>query len=154
MAIPGDDEPLKLKAEEKGRLQRMRRFMSEVRRRFCYGEKGFTLIELFIVVAILGIIAAVIIPNVSTFRVTGTLAAANSEASNVKTAAIGFYAREEVWPGSSGNLTPEFLSGSLRADYYFDIATGLIVHGDALIEDGWGDSVRWDRPGQKWVRNE
>lgn len=50
------------------------------------GEKGFTLAELLIVVAILRIIAVLIIRNIGTFMTMGTVAAANSEAENVKTA--------------------------------------------------------------------
>lgn len=50
------------------------------------GEKGFTLIELLIVVAILGVLAAVIIPNISRFFGAGKQEAAETELNNVQLA--------------------------------------------------------------------
>ena len=52
------------------------------------GEKGFTLIELLIVVAILGVLAAVVIPNVGRFIGRGENEAADTEFSNVQTAVV------------------------------------------------------------------
>jgi len=52
------------------------------------GEKGFTLIELLIVVAILGVLAAVVIPNVGRFIGRGETEAAETEKTNVQTAVI------------------------------------------------------------------
>jgi len=52
------------------------------------GEKGFTLIELLIVVAILGVLAAVVIPNVGRFIGRGEDEAADTEFSNIQSAVI------------------------------------------------------------------
>ncbi len=50
------------------------------------GEKGFTLIELLIVVAILGVLAAVVIPNVGRFIGRGEQEAKETEFANIQAA--------------------------------------------------------------------
>jgi prepilin-type N-terminal cleavage/methylation domain-containing protein len=115
------------------------------------GEKGFTLMELLIVLAILGIIAAVVIPSGAGLMTSGTLNAAQTEAENVKTAAAGYVGEYGEWPDSSDDVG-FFLEGgttNLKAKYEFG--------GDGIIEDisnqEW-ENVHWDVDSQTWARGE
>jgi len=60
-------------------------------------EKGFTLIELMIVVAIIGILAAIAIPQFSSYRVKAFNSSAQADIRNLMTAEEAAYADTQAY---------------------------------------------------------
>jgi prepilin-type N-terminal cleavage/methylation domain-containing protein len=59
--------------------------------KFRKNQKGFTLIELLIVVAIIGILAAIAIPQFASYRAKAFNSAAQSDLKTMKTSLEAFY---------------------------------------------------------------
>ena len=71
-------------------------------------EEGFTLIELMIVIAIIGILAAIAIPQFSAYRTRSYNAAANADLRNLATAQEAYYVDEQTYCGSVGRLVGDY----------------------------------------------
>ena len=69
-------------------------------KKFRKSQKGFTLIELLIVVAIIGILAAIAIPQFSAYREKAYNSAAQSDVKNTKTGMEAFMADAQNYPGT------------------------------------------------------
>lgn len=77
-------------------------------------EKGFTLIELMIVIAIIGILAAIAIPQFSAYRNRSFNAAAVSDIRNAATAQEAYYGTYRKYADSKTKLVAE--SGLIFSD--------------------------------------
>lgn len=62
------------------------------------GQKGFTLVELMIVVAIIGILAAIAIPQFAKYRARAQNTAALTDTRNIRTDLEGYMAEWQHYP--------------------------------------------------------
>jgi len=68
-------------------------------------QKGFTLIELMIVIAIIGILAAIAIPAYQNYTIRSEITEGISLADGWKTTISEYYAQNGAFPGTSSTLT-------------------------------------------------
>jgi len=68
-------------------------------------HKGFTLVELMIVVAIIGILAAIAIPNFLNFRLKAKTSEAKSNLGAIRSTQVAYYAEWNSYVGNQA-LTP------------------------------------------------
>ena len=96
-------------------------------------EKGFTLIELMIVIAIIGILSAIAIPNFLSYQKKGYDASAKAEASN-------FYSTALAYMGDKGNAAAVTLK-STDPPTGFAKNTDITYGNDTFIVDTAGETT-------------
>ena len=92
-------------------------------------QHGFTLIELMIVVAIIGILAAIAIPAYQDYTIRAQITEGLNLASDMKAAVAESFAQTGAWPANNNTVGISTVAGTKSGKYVSDVQinTGSIV---------------------------
>jgi len=105
-------------------------------------QKGFTLIELMIMVAIIGILAAIAIPAYQNYTIRAQISEGATLADGVKIAMADYFAFSGTWPTQIVGAGPTSLNfpGAVSGNYVASVSTGAGT-GDINILYGNGSNL-------------
>jgi type IV pilus assembly protein PilA len=96
-----------------------------------YKKEGFTLIELLIVIAIIGILAAIAIPMYRAQMVKARMSEVITAIGYVKSAATTFYSNNDRWPDCSVSFTS--ISNTLDVQVPRTRISAMTAQGDPFL---------------------
>ena len=117
-------------------------------------EKGFTLIELMIVVAIIGILAAIAIPNFMRYQAKAKQSEAKANLGSIYTSQITFRAENDYFSETISGILDWAPSGSTRYAYTMTAAATTTFTSDATSNiDSDGTIDAWQIREDKLLNN-
>ncbi|HEZ4901795.1 TPA: pilin, partial [Neisseria meningitidis] len=92
-------------------------------------QKGFTLIELMIVIAIVGILAAVALPAYQDYTARAQVSEAILLAEGQKSAVTEYYLNHGIWPGNNSSAGVATSASDIKGKYVqsVEVAKGVIT---------------------------